>query len=297
MTGNGDDDQKKKKKFLGLFDFFKKSDNKADKLGQKPPQVRREVARFADTAANKRAQNYDRLEAITGLADLAQPLTNEAELEKTEKGRAQLEEHEKTRVDAAAALLHRFKFVIDPTITDAEEKQIAFEGIQGVGKGILEPLRTFVEKHQNESISWPIKILKSAYADDEEAFVGELLGWLSKWDTEYAKFVDSKVQLLVELEEHKDPRILEATTDFLLDVNETSRYHAVGCALSQGDDAAIAPLVDMFIDEESLRIRNRVCEGFIKTGWVVPEDKRPDMRKFLPSEYSIDGEGKIRRKG
>ena len=55
--------------------------------------------------------------------------------------------------------------------------------------------------------------------------------------------------------------------------------------------------VDMFIDEESLRIRNRVCEGFIKTGWVVPEDKRPDMRKFLPSEYSIDGEGKIRRKG
>jgi hypothetical protein len=280
---------------LGLFDFFKKSDNKSEKLGQKPPQVRREVARFADTAANKRAQNYDRLEAITGLADLAQPLTNETELEKTEKGRAQLEEHEKTRVDAAAALLHRFKFVIDPTITDAEEKQIAFEGIQGVGKGILEPLRTFAAKA--ESLAWPIKILKSAHGDDDEAIVAELLEWLSKWDTEYAKFVDPKVQILVELEEHKDPRILEATKDFLLDVNETSRYHAVGCALEQGDEAAIPLLVDMFIDEESLRIRNRVCEGFIKTGWVIPEDKRPDMRKFLPSEYSIDGEGKIRRKG
>jgi len=280
---------------LGLFDFFKKSDNKADKLGQKPPQVRREVARFADTAANKRAQNYDRLEAITGLADLAQPLQNAADLEKTEKGRAQLEEHEKTRVDAAAALLHRFKFVIDPTITDAEEKQVAFEGIQGVGKGILEPLRTFAAKA--ESLAWPIKILKSAHGDDEEAIVGELLDWLAKWDTEYAKFVDPKVQILVELEEHKDPRILEAIKDFLLDVNETSRFHAVGGALAQGDEAAIPLLVDMFIDEESLRIRNRVCEGFIKNGWAVPEDKRADMRKFLPSEYSIDGEGKIRRKG
>jgi hypothetical protein len=284
----------KKKKFLGLFDFFKKSDNKSEKLGQKQPQVRREVARFADTAKHKRAQNYDRLEAITGLADLAQPLQNEAELEKTEKGRAQLEEHEKTRVDAAAALLWRFTFVIDPTITDAEEKAVAFEGIQGVGKGILEPLRTFAAKA--ESLAWPIRILKSAHGDDEDAIIEELLGWLKKWDTEYAKFVDPKVQLLVELEEHKDPRIFPAIKDFLLDVNETSRFQAVGVTLAQDDEAAIAPLVDMFIDEESLRIRNRVCEGFLQRGWVVPEDKRQDMRKFLPSEYSIDGEGKIRRK-
>ncbi len=281
---------------MGFFDFFKKSDNKADKLSKKVALTSREVARFADTAANKRAQNYDRMEAIAGLADLAQPLQNEAELEKTEKGRAQLEQHEKTRAEAVSALLHRFKFVIDPTITDAEEKQVAFEGIQGVGKKALEPLRAFVEKHRSDSIAWPIKILKSAYTDDEEALVGELLSWLSKWDTEYAKFVDAKVQLLVELEDHKDARILEATKDFLLDVNETSRYHAVGCALAQDDTAAVAHLVDMFIDEESLRIRNRVCEGFIPHGWVVPEDKRPDMRKFLPSEYSIDGEGKIRRK-
>jgi hypothetical protein len=286
---------KKKNKFLGLFDFFKKSDNKAGKLGQKPPQVRREVARFAETAANKRAQNYDRQEAIAGLADLAQPLTNAAELQETEKGRGQLEEHEKTRIDAAAALLRRFNFVIDPTITDAEEKQMAFEGIQAVGKDILEPLRTYAAKA--ESLSWSIKILKAAHGHDDEAIVGELLAWLAKWDTEYAKFVDPKVQLLVELEEHKDARILEAITGFLLDVNETSRFHAVGVALAQDDPAAIAALVDMFIDEESLRIRNRLCEGFIPRGWVVPEERRAEMRKFLPSEYSIDGEGKIRRKG
>jgi hypothetical protein len=280
---------------VGIFDFLKRTDNKSEKLGQKQPQVRREVARFADTAANKRAQNYDRQEAIAGLADLAQPLENAAELEKTEKGRAQVEEHEKTRVDAAGALLRRFNFVIDPTITDQEEKQLAFEGIQAVGAKIVEPLRAYAAKA--ESLSWPIKILKNGLGDDEEAIVTELLSWLSKWDTEYAKFVDPKVQLLVELEEHKDPRILEATKDFLLDVNETSRYHAVGVVLAQQDDAAMPLLVDMFVDEESLRIRNRVCEGFIARGWSVPEERRTEMRKFLPGEYNIDGEGKIHRKG
>ena len=283
-----------KKTFLGFFDFLKRSDNKADKLGQKPPQIRRDVARFAETAANKRAQNYDRQEAIAGLCDLAQPLTNEDELKKNEKGRAQLLEHEKTRVDAAASLLRRFNFVSDPTITDQEEKQMAFEGIQVVGLDILEPLRVYAAKA--DTLAWSIRILKAAYGDDEEAIIGELLSWLSKWDTEYAKFVDPKVQLLVELEEHKDARIFDAMKDFLLDVNETSRFHAVGVALAQDNEVAIAPLVDMFIDEESLRIRNRVCEGFIPRGWVVPEERRAEMRKFLPSDYSIDGEGKIKRK-
>ena len=279
---------------MGFFDFFRRSDNRTGKVGQKPPQLRREVARWADKAGDKRAQNYDRQEAIAALADLALPLKNADELEKTDKGRAQLEEHEKTRVEAAAALLRRFNFVLDPTITDQEEKQMAFEGVSAVGAEILEPLRAYAAKA--ESLAWPIRILKGALADDDEAAVGELLTWLEKWDTEYAKFVDPKIQLLTELEEHKDPRILEAVKDFLLDVNEPSRFHAVGVVLAQDDPAAIEPLVDMFIDEESLRIRTRVCEGFIARGWVVPEERQKDMRKFLPSEYSIDGEGKIRKK-
>jgi hypothetical protein len=278
---------------MSFFDFFKRTDNKANRVGMKPPQLRREVARYADTAANKRAQNHDRQEAIAGLCDLAQPADNETELEKTEKGRAQLEEHEATRVEAAGALLRRFTFVMDPTITDQEEKQLAFEGIQAVGKNILEPLRAFAAKA--DSLSWPIKILKSAI-DDEDVIITELLAWLSKWDTDYAKFIDPKVQLLVELEEHKDARIREAVAPFLLDVNDTTRFHAVGATLMQEDPEAIASLVEMFIDEESLRTRMRVCEGFASRGWIVPEDKRTDMRKSLPSEFSIDGEGKIRRK-
>ena len=188
---------------------------------------------------DERAQNYDRQEAIQALADLG-------------------------TAEAVEVLLKRFTFHMDPSITDQEEKEAAFRGILRAGKAAVPPVRAFAGKA--ESLAWPMKILKELV--DEPEYVEELLQWLSRWDTEYAKFVDPKVQILVELEEHKDPRILEATKDFLLDVNETSRYHAVGCALEQHDEAAIPLLVDMFIDEESLRIRNRVCEGFVQRGWA-----------------------------
>ncbi len=277
---------------MGLFDFFKRTDNRTDKLGKKPPQVRREVARWADKAADKRAQNYDRQEAIAALCDLCQPLEDAADLAQTEKGQARLEEHELTRVDAAAALLKRFNWVMDPSITDSEEKSLVFEGLLGLGKKIVEPLRPYTAKA--ESLGWPIKLIKANL--DEEEIVAELLRWLSKWDTEYAKFVEPKVQLLAELEQHKDPSILEAVKDFRWDVNEPSRFHAVGAMLAQDDDAAIGPLSEMFVDEESLRIRNRICEAFLTRGWIVPEDQRAEMRKSLPSEYNIDGEGHIRKR-
>ncbi len=277
---------------MGFWDFFKSSDNKGSKVGEKAPQIRKEVARWVDRVGDKRAQNYDRQEAIAALADLCQPLTNEEELEKTEKGRAQIEEHRATQADAATALLRRFNIITDPTITDQEEKQLAFDGILGAGKLALPGLRKYSAKA--ESLAWPIRILKALLVQEE--MVGELLKLLSKWDTEYAKFVEPKLQLLNELETHKDERILEAVKPFLMDVNEPARFHAVGGALAQDDDAAIDALVDMFCDEESLRIRNRVCEGFLARGWVVPEARRAEMRKSLPSEYSIDGEGLIKKR-
>ncbi|CAN5485523.1 hypothetical protein BH09MYX1_BH09MYX1_60670 [soil metagenome] len=278
---------------MGFWDFFKGNDNKGARVGEKPPQIRKEVVRWADKAADKRGQNYDRQEALVALADLCQPLSNEDELKKTDKGKIQVEEHRATQGDASAALLRRFNFIIDPTITDQEEKQLAFDGILGAGKLALPGVRKYAAKA--ESVAWPIRIMKAMLG--EEAMVNELLKMLEKWDTEYAKFVDPKLQLLSELEEHRDSRIFEAVTGFLMDVNETARFHAVGCSFSQEDDAAIDPLVEMFCDEESLRIRNRVCEGFLARGWVVPEARRAEMRKSLPSEFSIDGEGLLKKRG
>ena len=93
----------------------------------------------------------------------------------------------------------------------------------------------------------------------------------SKWDTEYAKFIDPKLQILQELEEHKHPSIREAVEPFLQDVNEPSRFHAVAATFTQKDPAAIPALLTLLLDEESVRVRAKIADGFVALGWEVPE--------------------------
>ena len=66
--------------------------------------------------SNKLSQNFDRQEAIQELGRM---------------GTAQ----------AAAALLKRFDWVLDPSITDQEEKDLAYEGIVAAGKDAVPAVR------------------------------------------------------------------------------------------------------------------------------------------------------------
>src|SRR5688572_23008110 len=143
---------------MGRFDIFKKKD------GDKKSSP---AAKWAEAAGSKRAQAYDRQEAIHELSKLG-------------------------TADAVEALLKRFTFKTDPSITDEEEKQLAFEGILKAGRDAIEPVRAFAAKA--EGLSWPMRVLKELL--EEEELIDELLVWLSKWDTEYAKFIDPKLQLL-----------------------------------------------------------------------------------------------------
>jgi hypothetical protein len=195
--------------------------------------------------------------------------------------------------DAAAALLRRFTFHIDPSITDQDEKDAAFNGILKAGRDAIEPVRAFVAKA--ESLAWPMKVMKEITGSEEE-LVEELLLWLSKWDTEYSKFVDPKIQLLVALEEHKGPNVRAAVERFLLDVNESARFHAVGAMLAQDDPEAIGPLLECLLDEESVRVKHRLVDGFVAREWSVPEEKREAVRKALPSGATIDANGQLKKR-
>src|SRR5438094_687055 len=147
---------------MGLFDLFKGGKTKGDEKPKANP-----AAKWANVAADKRAQNYDRQEALQQLASMGTP-------------------------DAAAALLKRFTFVMDPSITDQEEKEVAFSGIVKAGRDAIEPVRAFAAKA--ESLSWPMRVLRELL--NEEELVDELLVWLARWDVEYSKFIDPKIQLL-----------------------------------------------------------------------------------------------------
>jgi len=242
---------------MGLFDLFKQDKSKKERPKGSP------AAKWADRM-EKRAQNYDRQEAIHALADMATS-------------------------DAVALLLKRFTFHMDPSITDQEEKDAAFKGILRAGEAAVEPVRAFAERA--ESLAWPMKIMKEILGEDE--YVEELLRWLSKWDTEYAKFVDPKVQILAALEEHKHPHIREAVEPFLEDVNEPARFHAVNSLLAQDDAQAAPALAHLLGDEESVRIRTKIAEGMAARAWAVPEDERDGVRKGLPSGFALDGAGRI----
>jgi HEAT repeat protein len=247
---------------MGLFDFFKSS--KADDGGKKKSNA---AAKWAEPAGSKRAQAYDRQEAIQELSKLG---TSEA----------------------VEALLKRFTFSTDPSITDEEEKELAFDGILKAGPDAIEPVRAFAAKAT--SLSWPLRVLKELL--EEEELVDELLVWLSKWDAEYSKFIDPKLQIIERLGDLKNPKIRPAVEPFLEDVNEPARFNAVVTILAQKEPEALGPLLTLLLDEESVRVRAKIADGLAELGWEIPEEQRDPVRKVLPPQYSVNGAGLISKR-
>ena len=105
---------------------------------------------------------------------------------------------------------------------------------------------------------------------------------------------ERKVQTLATLEERTDPRVAPTVVRFLEDANETVR-HAAGALLAQAEaqehrDA----LLRCFCTEQSVRVRNRILDGFSARGWDVG-DKAADVKSRLTTGYTLDRQGIPRR--
>jgi hypothetical protein len=254
---------------MGLFDLFKGNSKgpSAPRDTDKPTSAAAAAAKWAEAAGNKRAQNYDRQEALQNLAEMGTP-------------------------EAVTALLKRFTFKMDPSITDQEEKDVAYNGILHAGERAVDPIRTFAAKA--ESLAMPMKLLEAIL--DKDAYVEELIVWLSRWDTEYSKFIDPKLQILSGLGEHQHEKIIVATGRFLQDVDEDTRFLAVGAVLAQDDSAIVGALLDALEVEESFRVKNKILDGIRGRGWTVPEERRAPIRKVLPPGYTVDAEGALHKR-
>jgi hypothetical protein len=234
---------------MGLFDFFK-------------PSPEATIQKHAARVANKRTQAPDRWDSIQALGALKS-------------------------ADAVKALLPRFTYYADPSITDDEEKEETFRLICAVGDAAIPPVRAFVLKA--ESLSWPLKILERVAAPEEVVEV--LLNALAKMDVEYERDPQRKLQVLQALEEKKDPRISAAVERFLEDVNETARFHSVLTILKQDDaDTHRDALAKALAKEESMRVKARLLEAFAARGWDVGAAKA-EIAKVLPAGWSIDAKG------
>lgn len=248
---------------MGIFDFLSKK-----KRDQPPRPSEREIARLERLLSNKLSQNFDRQEAIQELGRM---------------GTAQ----------AASALLKRFDWVLDPSITDHEEKESCMHGIVAAGEDALEPIRAYCKKA--ESLTWPLKVLRAIVTDDEQA-AQELLGILDQFDTEYVRNAEPKVQLIQALEAYRSDEVRVAVEPFLRDMSEPVRFTAATTLFALNDPQSLPGLLDALGHEESRRVQNRVAQGLADRGWALPAELSASAKKGLPPGFSI-ADGRVQKLG
>jgi hypothetical protein len=227
------------------------------------------IEKHGRSLANKRSQAPDRWDSMQSLNGVLKDPKNAPE------NAASL---------VTSALLPRFTYYTDPTISDGEEKEYAFRLIVEAGEGAVEPVRQFMRRA--ESLTWPLKMLERLQS--QEQVTTELLALLEPMDVDYERDPQRKLQILQALEERVDARIGAAVLRFVTDANETARFHAVGALLVQTDvEASREALQEVLLKEESARVKVRVLELFQKRSWDLAQ-LRPQLERQLPTGWSFD---------
>jgi len=244
---------------MGVLDFFSK-DGRDERARQKN----------AARAINKYAQSPDRMKAMQGLRDDGSD-------------------------DALYALMKRFGMKYDKTIEDEQEKEWVFDALVEKGPSILPQVVRYLRAA--ESISWPLRLLdKVATKEYELEVVTQILG---EHEPGYERDPTKKIQLLNHVAGLKLPGAAQLCAPYLVDMDEGVRYAAAEALVRLGDEeAAREPLIERFVSEaeESLRLRLQIAEGFAEYGWLVAKPHRPAFDKKLPDQFSIDREGRLKKK-
>jgi hypothetical protein len=242
---------------MGLFDIFKGSSSS-------PKGDDKELARLQKMVSNKLSQNLDREDALVRLGQMATP-------------------------GAAKVLLSRFSWTLNPSIKDQEEKELAVRGIVAAGDAAVEAIRNYCVRA--ETLSWPLKALRQIVG--EERYPAELLSLLDEFDTDYMRDPAPKVQLMQALGEFPSDDVRVAVQPFLLDQSEEVRFSAVATVLGCKSADAAETLAAALIDEESLRVKNRILSGMAELGMCVPSALLDKARAALPRGFAISESGAV----
>jgi hypothetical protein len=236
---------------MGVFDLFSKDSRE---LRAREKNVSR--------AINKWSQSPDRMKALQALRDDGSP-------------------------EALYGLLRRFGMMYDKTIDDEQEKEWVFETLVEKGGVVLEPLKKYFLTA--DSITWPLRLLDKVVATKEEVIaVIELV--LARHEPGYERDPTKKIQLMNHLVGIKHPRVAPLVLPYLGDMDEGVRWAAVETLVGQADEAvARGPLLEHFVSdqEDSLRIRLRIADGFADLGWTLG-DKRAAVERLLPDAFQIE---------
>ena len=195
--------------------------------------------------------------------------------------------------EALLAMLRRYDVQIQSAPMDAFEKELIHDLLVEKGPKAIPPIIRFIEGSEN--VTWPIRALRQITT--QEQVVTEILKVLEvELDKDSFK-PDKKVRLLELLEDHVDERVAPVAKVGLKDFDETVRYGAVELLFTQGNEAAREPLLEALTDEEeeSQRIKKRIIEGFVDSGWTV-KGFRKKVEEMLGKNQWVDRQGVIKQK-
>ena len=191
--------------------------------------------------------------------------------------------------------MRRFGMVYDKSIEDEQEKEWVFDALVEKGASVLPQIERYLRSA--ESISWPLRLLDKVASKEHELDVLQEI--LERHEPGYERDPTKKIQL----------------SNHLADVSEAARAAALvapiwptwtrACVTPPPRPSfawgtrrpAREPLIAQFLSdtEESLRVRLQIADGFVERGWVV-KAHRPAFDKKLPDQFTIDREGRVKKK-
>jgi hypothetical protein len=267
-------------------------------LFSKEGRHERSLQKACAKAVNKKIKPEDRRPALWSLLETARAVDELTESVKQQPDNAELqaalETAKRHSEQAITALLARLNFIYDTNIVnDEEEKTMVYEGLVVLGDRILPQVRKYLRSAP--TLSWGLRLLQEI--TDHETTWQVLSEVLQDYDPEYERDPSRKLQLMTYLGEFKDARAVDVLLPYLGDHDETVRFVTAEALFKQGDERAREPLLQLLTkeDEESLRIKVRIADGFCETGWNT-KGFRGTVEKILPGEYIVDGKGRIKLK-
>jgi hypothetical protein len=196
--------------------------------------------------------------------------------------------------DGHLGLLERFMVNAEPSIRDEEEKEDLFHTLVELGPEVIPAIADYLKRKDAATvpISWPLKVLRAVAGPAEAA--GVIIGALEEMGVAYTREPERKVELVAQLAELEDPRVVAAVVPFLHDHRDEVRLQALDVLTRKADEAAREPMLELLTDEESpLRLRASVADALQRLGWSV-KGFRKRVEDNLPEGLGVDRSGKIK---
>jgi hypothetical protein len=203
---------------------------------------------------------------------------------------------------AIRGALKRFAANASGAIADEDEKQWLEDALVEMGDAPIEPLRAFI---RNETqLTYALRTYRRI-TDDSEA-VRLFLETLEKYGPDDYRSGDSKVQLVLQLaEDLKDPRVLPALADFLLDHSDEVRWAVMELVDKAADGGVLTGELKKKVgdklgvmvleDDVGPRIQQRAAEILANREWSIGGDQE-ELAPFLGETFFLDKKRFVRRR-